>query len=172
MRTAPSALCHSPLPPPPHLLPPPQTPFLPKILAPSHIQHLQPVDWGCSQHPQMRRVGVEGTARSLSLKPAAAFPSAWMTTASAPQTCNPEMFEETPACAVLTPVFKWMWLLLKGHCDHLPQCQAVSLVPPTGEVALIQMKDAPGCRKAKRHSVCCTQDCEQIRRSVFFFLFF
>lgn len=167
VRSAPCPLClRSPLRPPRPPLPPPLTPSLPQTHAPVHTHHLRPVDWGCSQHPRMWRAGVGGTDRSRSLKPAAAFRSAWMTTASAPQTCSPER----SVWAVPVPV------LNECDCywrDTVTIClsASMSLVPPAGEVAVLQMKDTPGWRKAKRRSVCCTQDCEKMRWSVFLFLF-
>lgn len=75
---------HPPLPPPR----PPPTLSPPRPLAPACLQQLRPADWGSSQHQGMWRAGVGGTARSLSLTPAAASPSAWMMTASAPQTSS------------------------------------------------------------------------------------
>ena len=65
---------------------PPPTPSPPRSLAPMHLQQLQSADWGSSQRREMWPAGVGGTARSLSLTPAAASPSAWTTTASAPRT--------------------------------------------------------------------------------------
>lgn len=90
MKTVLSALCPpcllSPLPPPLPPPPPPPTLSPPRPLAPMHRQQLQSADWGSSQRQEMWPAGVGGTARSLSLTPAAASPSAWTTTASAPRT--------------------------------------------------------------------------------------
>lgn len=100
MKTVLSALCPpsppSPLPPllPPHH--PLLTPSPPRPLAQTFLPQLQAADWGSSQHQEMWLVGVGGTARSLSLTAAAASPSAWMMTASAPQTSSSMKSLQTP----------------------------------------------------------------------------
>ena len=107
--SSPSQTC--PLsPPPPPLLPPPPPPTPSLPLAPARTPGLPPADWGSSRRQETRRAAAGGTALSLSLSPAAASPSAWMTTASAPQTSSSlESRVWTPA---LVPVLKWMWLLI------------------------------------------------------------
>lgn len=96
------------LPPPP---PPPPTPSPPRPLAPACLQQLQAVDWGSSRRQETWLAGVGGTARSLSLTLAATSPSAWMMTASAPQTSSSMKSVQTPVwTCVLAPALKWMWL--------------------------------------------------------------
>uniref|UniRef100_A0A3B5MNH5 PH domain-containing protein n=1 Tax=Xiphophorus couchianus TaxID=32473 RepID=A0A3B5MNH5_9TELE len=95
-----------PLPRPPH---PPPTPCPPQPLAPVRPRYLRPAGWGCSQHRQMLLAAGDGTARSLSLTPPS--PSAWMTTASAQQTCNAERSVQTLVWTkVLVP-------FLSDECD-------------------------------------------------------
>lgn len=98
-----------PLPRPPH---PPPTPCPPQPLAPVRPRYLRPAGWGCSQHRQMLLAAGDGTARSLSLTPPS--PSAWMTTASAQQTCNAERSVQTLVWTkVLVPFLSdecdWWW---------------------------------------------------------------
>lgn len=110
MKTVLSAPCTpcplSPLPPLPLPPPPPQTPSPPQPLAPACLQQLRAVDWGSSRLPETWLAAAGGTARSLSLTPAAASPSVWMTTASAPQMSSSMKSVQTPVWTCVGTCFK------------------------------------------------------------------
>ena len=53
---------------------------------------------------------------------------------------------------------------MKRRCNHLPQYHGVSLGPPAGAVAVLQMKDTPSWEKVERHGDCFTQDCEEKKK--------